>query len=334
VVQTYLALQHDFSPPPKSRLWVYNWDGRKGMAGSQLYDHLKISHLSEGTLAAPIKETTLYEEDYSIISYGENMLDDDENYLSLDAPLAALPSIGGILVVRRGNFDASGAIVNYDPNSAILKVKVDPAGTGTATVENLSGNQNISENIEGAIQVNPNTVRIRAVLAAGAFAIRNYNWRSNANPNWNYLIVYQLIGRPGAFTGAAKEYAFAMAAPDSPCGFFEIPLPTKAEGVSFVVYAAIQTGPNIYSLIADSFPIGTTYGDHFVNAFDDEPLSAPYTVSDMSANVIAGLPSAKNGVFTITDDTRHVILERAVPYGTLLEYNLNRPVEMVQFAHF
>ena len=127
-------------------------------------------------------------------------------------------------------------------------------------------------------------------------------------------MVYQLLGSPGAFTGTVTEYAFAMNTPDSPTGFFEIPLPTNANGVSFAVYAATQTGTNIYTLYADSFPLGTAYGSNFIDIFGASTV-APYSVTSLPANTIAGLPSAANGVFTITDNTRQVILERNAPYG-------------------
>src|SRR5262249_25050688 len=131
---------------------------------------------------------------------------------------------------------------------------------------------------------------------------------------YNYLVVYQLIGSPGSFTGTAISYAFAMNTPDSPTGFFEIPLPTNANGVSFVVYAATQTGTNIYNFYADSFPVGTTYGSNFIDVFGVSTVPR-YTVTSLPANTSPGLPSAVNGVFTITDGTRQVILERNAPYG-------------------
>ena len=105
-----------------------------------------------------------------------------------------------------------------------------------------------------------------------------------------------------------------MNSPDSPTGYFEIPLPTAANGVSFVVYAASQTGTNIYNLFPDSFPLGTTYGTNFIDTFAVS-TAAPYTVASLPANTIPGLPSATNGVFTITDNARQVILERNAPYG-------------------
>ena len=313
VPQTYLALQHDFSSPPKSRLWIYNWDGRKAAAGATLYDHLRVSWLSSGTLAAPQTETTLYEADFSTATYGANMHDDDANSISIDAPVAALPNAGGVLIVRRGVFDPVGQVVNYGPDSAILRATII-GGTGTAVVGNLSGNANIPENIQGAVTLSSNYLVTRINIATGAFGIRNYNWRSSANANYNYLIVYQLIGSPGAFTGTIVQYAFPMQTPDSPTGFSEIPLPTNANGVSFAVYAATQTGTNIYSLYADSFPLGIANGSNFIDVFGFS-TTAPYTVSSLPANAIPGLPSAANGVFTITDSTRQVILERNAPYG-------------------
>jgi hypothetical protein len=167
VPQTYLALQHDFSSPPKSRLWIYNWDGRKAAAGATLYDHLRVSWLSQGTLAAPQVETTLYEADFSVATYGANLHDEDVNYLSLDAQVAALPNAGGVLIVRRGVFDPIGQAVNYGPDSAILRATA-VAGTGTAVVGNLSGNANIPENIGGAVTLSSNIMVTRITLAAGA----------------------------------------------------------------------------------------------------------------------------------------------------------------------
>ena len=313
VPQTYLALQHDFSSPPKSRLWIYNWDGRKAAVGATLYDHLRVSWLSSGTLAAPQTETTLYEGDFSVATYGANLHDEDLNYLSLDAPVAALPNAGGVLIIRRGVFDPVGQVVNYGPDSAILRA-TPQAGTGTAIVGNLSGNANIPENIQGAVTLSSNAMVARLNLATGAFAVRNYNWRASANSTYNYIVVYQLIGAPGAFTGTLVQYAFPMQTPDSPAGFSEIPLPSSANGVSFVLYAATQTGTNIYSLYADSFPLGTVYGSNFIDTFNVS-TTAPYTVSSLAANVIPGLPSAANGVFTVTDGTRQIILERNAPYG-------------------
>jgi hypothetical protein len=218
-----------------------------------------------------------------------------------------------VLIVRRGVFDPVGQVVNYGPDSVILRA-VAVAGTGIATVGNLSGNANIPENIQGAVTLSSNAMVARLTLASGAFAIRNYNWRASANANYNYLLVYQLIGSPGGFTGIAAQYAFAMNTPDSPCGFFEIPLPTSANGVSFAVYAATQTGTNIYSLYADSFPLGITYGSNFIDIFNVSTV-APYSVTSLPAYAIPGLPSAANGVFTVTDATRQVILERNAPYG-------------------
>lgn len=313
VPQTYLALQHDFVSPPKSRLWIYNWDGRKGATGALLYDHLRVSWLSAGTLAAPQVETTLYEADFSVATYGAGLLDDDANYLSLDGPVAALPHAGGVLIVRRGLFDPVGQAVNYGPDSVILRA-TGVAGTGTATVGNLSGNANIPENIAGAVTLSSNSMVARVDLATGGFAIRNYNWRASGNVTYNYLVVYQLIGSPGAFTGTVTQYAFAMNTPDSPCGYFEIPLPANANGVSFAVYAATQTGTNIYSLFADSFPLGTVYGTNFIDALNFS-TAAPYTVASLPANTIPGLPSAANSVFTVTDASRQIILERNAPYG-------------------
>jgi K319L-like, PKD domain len=313
VPQTYLALQHDFSSPPRSKLWIYNWDQRKAAAGATLYDHLRVSWLSSGTLAAPQTETTLYEADFSIATYGANAMDEDLNYLSLDAQVAALPNAGGVLIVRRGVFDPVGQVVNYGPDSVYLRA-AGVSGTGTAVVGNLSGNANIPENISGAVTLSSNAMVARVHLAAGAFALRNYNWRSSANANYNYLVVYQLIGSPGAFTGTLVQYAFPMQTPDSPAGFFEIPLPSAANGVSFAVYAATQTGTNIYSLYPDSFPLGTVYGSNFIDVFGVS-TTAPYTVTSLAANAIPGLPSAANGVFTVTDNTRQVILERNAPYG-------------------
>jgi hypothetical protein len=313
VPQTYLALQHDFSSPPKSRLWIYNWDQRKAAVGATLYDHLRISYLSQGTLAAPQTEVTLYEADFSVATYGANLFDEDVNYLSLDAPVAALPNAGGVLIIRRGVFDPVGQVVNYGPDSTILRA-TGVAGTGTALVGNLSGNANIPENISGAVTLSSNSMVARIELCAGGFAIRNYNWRSSANSTYNYLLVYQLVGSPGNFTGIITQYAFPMNTPDSPCGFFEIPLPSAANGVSFAVYAATQTGVNIYSLYPDSFPLGTVYGSNFIDTFNVSQV-APYTVSSLPANAIPGLPSAANGVFTITDGTRQIILERNAPYG-------------------
>jgi hypothetical protein len=37
---------------------------------------------------------------------------------------------------------------------------------------------------------------------------------------------------------------------DSPTGFFEIPLQTDAKGLSFAVFAGVQTAPNQYTLVA------------------------------------------------------------------------------------
>jgi hypothetical protein len=313
VPQTYLALQHDFSSPPKSRLWVYNWDGRKAAAGATLYDHLRVSWLSSGTLVAPQVETTLYEADFSVATYGANLYDEDANFISLDAAIAALPSAGGVLIVRRGVFDPVGQVVNYGPDSAILRATA-VGGTGTAVVGNLSGNANIPENIGGAVTLSSNYMVARINLGVGGFAIRNYNWRASANANYNYIVVYQLIGSPGAFTGTLTQYAFPMQTPDSPAGFFEIPLPSAANGVSFAVYAATQTGTNIYNLYPDSFPLGTVYGSNFIDVFNVS-TAAPYTVASLPANAIPGLPSALNGVFTVTDNTRQVILERNAPYG-------------------
>ena len=121
VPQTYLALQHDFSSPPKNRLWIYNWDQRKAAAGATLYDHLRVSWLSSGTLSAPQTETTLYEADFSVAIYGANIHDDDANSISLDAAVAALPKAGGVLIVRRGVFDPIGQVVNYGPDSVFLR---------------------------------------------------------------------------------------------------------------------------------------------------------------------------------------------------------------------
>jgi hypothetical protein len=56
----------------------------------------------------------------------------------------------------------------------------------------------MEEQNSGALQVSPNTVVIRATLCTGVFALRNYNWRNSADANRNHLIVYQLIGPPGA----------------------------------------------------------------------------------------------------------------------------------------
>jgi hypothetical protein len=278
-----------------------------------LYDHLRVSWLSSGTLAAPQTETTLYEADFSVALYGANMQDDDANFIGLDAAVAALPKAGGTLIVRRGVFDSVGQVVNYGPDSAILRAFAE-AGTGTVSVGNLSGNANIPENIAGAVTLSSNTMVARINIATGAFAIRNYNWRASGNATYNYLVVYQLLGSPGSFTGTVVQYAFAMNSPDSPTGFFEIPLPSAANGVSFAVYAATQTGTNIYSLYADSFPLGTAYGSNFID-MAGVSTTAPYTVTSLPANVIPGLPSAANGVFTVTDNTRQVILERNAPYG-------------------
>jgi hypothetical protein len=131
VPQTYLALQHDFCSPPKSRLWIYNWDERKA-------------------------ETILYEADFSTAIYGANLYDDDRNFISLDAAVAALPKAGGVLIVRRGVYDPVGQVVNYGPDSALLRA-VAIAGTGIATVGSLSSqNPNIPENIGGAVTLSSN----------------------------------------------------------------------------------------------------------------------------------------------------------------------------------
>jgi hypothetical protein len=45
-------------------------------------------------------------------------------------------------------------------------------------------------------------------------------------------------------------------------------LPSNANGVSFAVYAATQTGTNLYSLYPDSFLLGTTYGSNFIDALN------------------------------------------------------------------
>jgi hypothetical protein len=318
--QTYLAIQDNFVSPPKSRLWIYNWDGRVGLnagapAGSiTTYDFLKVSWLSAGTLSAPITETTLYEQSYSVATYGNNLYDEGLNYLSLDAAVAAFPpNTGGNLIVRRGVFDPVGLVVNYGPDSAILKTMGAMSGTGTITINNLSGNANIPENIQGVATFSARAAG-RVFLSVGSFAIRNYNWRAFANSTYNTILVYQLIGAPGNFTGITAQYAFVAQTPDSPTGFFEIPLPTSANGISFVVYAGIQTGINQYTLVADSFPLGTVYGSNFIDAYGFS-TTAPFTVSSLPAGTVASLPSSANGVFTITDNTRQVILQRNAPYG-------------------
>jgi hypothetical protein len=89
---------------------------------------------------------------------------------------------------------------------------------------------------------------------------------------------------------------------------------TNANGISFAVYAAVQTGVNQYTLIADSFPLGTVYGTNRIDAHAFSQ-TAPFTVTNLAANTIAGLPSATKSVFTITDNSRQVILERAAAYG-------------------
>jgi hypothetical protein len=318
--QTYLAMQDNFVSPPKNRLWIYNWDQRVGVnAGAPsgsitTYDFLKVSWLAAGTLAAPITETTLYEQSYSVATYGANLYDDDLNYLSLDAAVAAFPpGAGGNLIVRRGVFDPIGLVVNYGPDSALLKTTGGLAGTGTITINNLSGNANIPENIQGVATYSARAVG-RVFLSAGCFAIRNYNWRAAINSTYNTILVYQLIGPVGNFTGITASYAFVAQTPDSPTGFFEIPLPTSANGISFAVFAGIQTGVNQYTLVADSFPLGTTYGTNWMDAFNLSQV-APFTVSSLPAGVVASLPSSANGVFTVTDNSRQVILERNAPYG-------------------
>jgi hypothetical protein len=51
---------------------------------------------------------------------------------------------------------------------------------------------------------------------------------------------------------AAREtlpLAKKVALIDSPTGFFEIPLQTDAKGLSFAVFAGVQTAPNQYTLV-------------------------------------------------------------------------------------
>jgi hypothetical protein len=313
VVQTYLAMQDNFVSPPISRLWIYNWDQQVAATNATTYDYLKISILSSGTLSAPITETTIYEENNSVATYGANMADADENYISLDPAVAALGSLGGVIIVRRGNYDPVGQEIVYGPDSVVLNATY-LAGSGIATVGSLSGNANIPENINGAVTVSNNTLQTTLRILAGAFGIRTYNWRAQANVNYDTLVVYQLIGSPGSFTGTAAQYAFSMNPPNSPCGWNEIPLPTNANGVSFAVYAATSTGTNTYNLWPDSFPLGTTVGTNFEDIFNIS-TTAPYTVTSLPAGAIAGLPSAANSVFTVIDSTRQVILERAASYG-------------------
>jgi hypothetical protein len=318
---TYLALQDNFVSPPKNRLWIYNWDERVGVNGGAppgsiaTYDFLKVSWLAAGTLAAPITETTLYEASYSVALYGANLYDDALNYLSLDGAVAAFPpNTGGNLIVRRGTFDPVGQVVNYGPDSVVLRTTGALAGTGTITINSLSGNANIPENINGVATYTANAIG-RIFISAGAFAIRNYNWRASVNSTYNTILVYQLIGSAGNFTGITASYAFPAQSPDSPTGFYEIPLPTNANGISFAVYAGVQTGVNQYTLIADSFPLGTVYGTNWVDAHGFGTTPPPFAVTNLNPNVIPGLPSAQKGVFTITDNSRQVILERAAPYG-------------------
>jgi hypothetical protein len=287
----------------------YYWDGRKAAAGGTLYDFLRVSWLSAGTLEAPAAETTLFEREAPAATYGANMNDDDANYLSLDEAMAALPATEGTLIVRRGVFDPAGAVVVYEPNSAVLRAFA-VAGTGTALVGNLSGNANIPENVEGAVSLDSNSLTARVVLSPGAFGVRYYNWCSADTPTYNYLVVCQLDGSPGAFTAVAVQYAFPMLPPDSPTGFVEIPLPQAANGVSFVLYAATESGVGMYTLYPDSFPLGTAYGTDFEDLFGFSE-EAPYAVSDLAANVLPGLPSAAGGVLTVLDDTRQIILGRS-----------------------
>lgn len=307
VAQTNISIQHDFSSPPKSRLWVYNWDQRLAAAGATTYDYLRVSWLSSGLLTAPITETVLLEQSFAALTYGANMFDDDANYLSLDAAVAALPNGGGNLIVRRGIFNATSQEIVYGADSTVLTAFA-VASTGTVTLATLNGNTNIPENINGAVTLSSNSTIVHARMRVGTFAIRQLNWRDPSNANYNSLVVYQLIGPPGAFTGTAAHYGFAMNTPDSPCGFFEIPLPTNANGTSFAVYAATQSGTNIYTLYPDSFPMSTSPA-FFEDVWKDNVLS-PYTVTSLAAGTIAGLPSALNSVFTVQDNTRSVILKR------------------------
>jgi hypothetical protein len=272
------------------------------------YYFLKVSWLSSGTLTAPITETTLYEQPYSVALYGANLYDDALNYLSLDAAIAAFPpNTGGNLIVRRGTFDPIGQVVNYGPDSAVLRTTGAISCTGTITINSLSGNANIPENINGVATYTANAVG-RIFISAGAFAIRNYNWRASVNSTYNTILVYQLIGAPGNFTGITAQYAFTAQSPDSPTGFYEIPLPTNANGISFAVYAGVQTGVNQYTLIADGFPLGTVYGTNWIDAHAFSQ-TAPFTVTNLSANAIAGhsrtrrslrLKKKKRGPFTET----------------------------------
>jgi hypothetical protein len=316
VNQTNIAIQHNFTSPMKARLWVYNWDQRKAAAGSSTYDYLLVSWISAagagGPLNSPITETVLYEQPYSVLSYGENMADADLNYLSLDVPIATLTNAGGVLVVRRGTYDAINQDVVYGANSVVLKAKVT-SNTGTLTVSSLSANPpNILGNVNGALLLSSNTTIVDARVATGAFGIRSYNWQS-VNTIYNTLVVCQLIGSVGAFTGVSQQYYFTMNTTNSPCNFIEVPLPTAATGVSFACFAANSQGAGSYLIAADSFPLSTA-SNYWEDIFNDSG-TAPFTVSSLPAGITAPsgiLPSSANGVFTITDDTRAVLLTSTV----------------------
>lgn len=306
VLQSRVALAHNFVSPSKSRLWIYNWDGRKADSTVTPFDTLKISYLSSGTPSVPITETTLFEEDFSSFSYGLNLTDFDNNYFALDTYVGALASGGGTLIVRRGNIDPTTGEIVYAADSTVLSANA-LANSGSASVINLSGNQSILENISGALSLSSNSTIVSARIRTGCFAINANNWRTNSNSNYTYLVVKKLIGPVGAFTGVSNQYAFQMPSPTSPTLFFEVPLPSNANGVSYAIYAATSAGGGNYSLFADSFAVSPT---NFVDIHKDS-TTAPYTVSSLTTNQVGGLPSALNGVFTITDDNRSVIISRA-----------------------